>query len=129
MINLLDQVRHMARGAAILLEWTIDGIVVEQQQAQKRADVCTGRLSGEKCPNNVHYEFNEQVGNAVRRVVALKNRLKLRVHGEKQLLACSACGGCALKAKVWKELSSILPDDDERAKLDPKCWLLTESNE
>lgn len=126
MINLLDQVRYMARGSAILLEWTLDGIVVEQNMAQSRADVCTGRLSGNRCPNNVHYEFSETVGTAVKRIVALKNRLKLRVHGEKQLLACSACGGCALKAKVWKELSSILPDDEEREKLNPQCWILAE---
>lgn len=128
-MNLSERVKSIVNGAATLLEWTLDGTIIEPEKAQARADICTGRLSGKTCPNNVpDWEFTEQVSDAVRRIVGLKNDLNLKVQGEKQLFACAACG-CALRSKVWLELKTILPEPQERVKYWEKCWILSESNE
>lgn len=125
-MNLTELVKSYLHGGPILLEWTLTGSVVESSKAQDRADICTGRLSGDPCPLNVHWIFNQQVGAGIKRIVELKNMMNLRVLGEKKLQVCSGCGGCALKPKVWMELKTILPGEEEKGKLDKRCWLLHE---
>jgi hypothetical protein len=67
---------------------------------------------------------------AIMNLMDLKRQIGLRVAGESQLRCCAACG-CYLPLKVQMPLDKILKetDDAERAKLDPRCWILNETPE
>lgn len=126
-MNLKDRAVAYAGGIKTLFEWTITGAVVDPEHAQKRADVCTGRLSGEKCPMNVSdWKVTELISLAVKRHIELKSKLNLRVKRDRKLFTCAGCG-CPLKTLVWQEFETINPDESEREKLWPKCWKLSES--
>ncbi len=103
--------------------WLGDGgVPVPPIQSQARADVCL------KCPKNVEKPIQElltePVALIVRRQIELKNKLKLRVEGEKSLHVCDACN-CVLKLKVHTPLKFIL-ENTETNNLDPNCWILWE---
>lgn len=126
-MNLVDRVKAYAGALPILLEWTVTGRVVAPDIAQKRADVCTGRESGFACPKNKpDFQLAEDISAVVRKHVALKNRLQLRVQGEKDLHTCEACA-CPLKTKIWMELTTIRPLPEEESKYAVNCWLLHEN--
>lgn len=106
------------------MEWTITGRVVDEDEAQARADICTGRKTGKPCPlNKPDIELTEEISKYFRKFVELKNKMNLRVHGEKQLHTCAACF-CPLKTKVWQEWNVVKPDEEEKKNFDPSCWLL-----
>jgi hypothetical protein len=53
--------------------------------------------------------------------------LELKTDYDDELKVCTACG-CPMKGKVWARLEHILkhiPADDKAA-LDPGCWILGE---
>ena len=98
---------------------------VSKFQAQERANVCL------KCPKNQPHKFQEFYKGAVafllRRQVAMKNKMNLRLDGEKSLHICDACG-CLNVLKPWVPIEHVLKTtkmDD----LDPNCWILKEKNE
>ncbi len=90
------------QGVQTLREWLgEDGITVERELAQQRAEVC------KKCPHNT--EGNALLGaaaEAVKRHVEFKNKVLLRVDGEKSLGLCDICG-CYLKTKIWIPINLI----------------------
>lgn len=114
----------------IIRDWLGDGLKpVPRPEAQARADICTGRLSGRPCPKN--QPGSRLFGFAARRIqsfVERKNELKLEVEGETKLESCAVCL-CDLKLKVHVPMPHILhgtPDSmllkfDEQAP--PDCWM------
>lgn len=94
-------------------------------QAQSRADVCL------KCPMNVEKPIQELFTGAIaltiRRQIELKNKMSLRVEGEKSLHVCDGCN-CVLKLKVHAPLKFILENTDNM-KLHPSCWIISETLE
>lgn len=98
------------------------GRPVPSEQAQARADVCL------KCPLNRDDGMADWLTRTASEVfklqIELKNREKLRVHGEKRLFVCQGCS-CNLRLKVHVPISFIRETTDQ-AGLDPACWILKE---
>lgn len=125
-MNVIERAKQLANGAAILAEWAIDGIVVDNDTSQKRADICTGRLNGDPCPMNVDgWKFTEEAAAAAKRIVELQKGLSLKVFGLKSLRTCAGCG-CPLKTKIFLPIDQIRPEPEEFNKYDPRCWLTKE---
>jgi hypothetical protein len=121
-MNLLESARKLVGGAEVIQEWLGSGaITVSPELAQKRAAICIS------CPKNIHGGIiSEPLAKAVRRQVEIKNKLNLRVSGEKSLGRCAACS-CESKLKIWLPLRNILPEPEERANFEQNhCWLLAE---
>ncbi len=120
-MNLIESASRFVSGAEIIREWLGAGAVtIDPSLAQKRADICAA------CPMNIHGgTISASIAQAVKRQVEIKNKLKLRVDGEKKLGRCSACS-CESRLKIWLPLERILPDPEEMQNFDPKCWLRNE---
>ena len=69
--------------------------------------------------------FASSAALLVRRQIELKNKLNLRVNGEKSLHICGGCL-CVLKLKVWAPIKFIAQTTD-MTKLHPDCWQISES--
>lgn len=122
-MNLLERAKSIAHGASILTSWLGSGAeVVDYPTAQSRAIVCLACPKREPCP-----KFEANAAAAVQKIIEVKNALKLTINGEIAVGCCSACG-CVNSLKVWMPIPRILSEttDDERARFDPKCWILTE---
>ena len=123
-MNIIERAKQFKVGAETILDWLGSGAkTVSPELAQKRTDICL------KCPMNVRESrITEAVAAAIKKQVEIKNRLNLRVKGEKSLLSCSACG-CVTRLKVWVPLQNILPEPAEQSRFHEDCWLRHESNE
>jgi len=121
-MSIAEKARQYRNGIDVLKDWLGDGAnPVEKELAQTRANTCLQCLS-----HTTHYQFTETIANAVRIQIGLKNKLQLRVDGEKQLHTCSVCG-CAMRLKVHVPIEHIALDADERKDYPECCWLLKES--
>lgn len=126
-MNLLEKAEAIKNGVATLKEWLgSGGICVDQHLAQKRADVCTGRISGTPCPNNVQdFQFAEAVSAVIRKHIELKSKLQLKVMGDRSLFVCNGCG-CPLKLKVFVPLDKLGNDEESLKQFPAFCWMKTE---
>jgi len=118
-MNLLSKVATMADGVANLTTWVgSGGVVVDHDEAQKRADICL------TCPmNQPDSELNEAVAKAVKKFLSFKNDLDLRVKGEKSLLSCQTCG-CQLRLLIWEPADRIgkqMTEEEYQMSIDA-CW-------
>lgn len=118
--------KHVSAGVKTLLDWLgSGGRPVEQALAEKRATVCM------TCPQNgtggLEHYFTVPASQAIKLQLEIKNDLKLATSHDAILNVCEACS-CPLKLKVWCPLDHILKEMDEatKAKLDPRCWILSE---
>lgn len=120
-MSLIDRAKSIAGGIATLTAWLGDGAeVVPQALAQKRTEICI------KCPlNKAGPVLTEAVAKAIKSQVELRNHLGLRTAGIKSLRTCGACD-CFLPLKVFVPFARIAPDDEEKKRLHPSCWLLSE---
>lgn len=126
MRNLIELVKGYAGGLSTLYEWSQRGLIVPQDQAQKRADICTGRISGIVCPNNIKGGLMPKlVSDAIKRQMELRLKLDLKVEGEDKLLSCSGCE-CPLKTKVFIPLEDLGVDESELSNFAPQCWMREE---
>ena len=96
------------------------GHPVPKHHAQFRADICV------QCPMNKEKPIYEMLAAPVallaKRQIALKNKMNLRVDGEKSLHVCDACD-CILKLKVWVPIEFI----DANHEFHPSCWIPIEN--
>ena len=120
-MNLIERASKYILGAETIKNWLGEGAAtVSPELAQKRADTCAS------CKLNVKSGIiSESIAAEIRRQVEIKNKLNLRVSGEKSLGKCAACF-CENRLKIWLPLRNILPEPDERVNFDSKCWLLNE---
>lgn len=120
-MSLLDKAKSIPHGIAVITKWLgSGGEVVAPEAAQKRAGICLN------CPLNIPgFQLTQGVAAAIKQVLAVKNRLQLRVQGEKRLGTCAACG-CALKLQVHEPQSKVIAEMtvDERRNLPAHCWKL-----
>ena len=122
-MNLIEQAKQYAEGIKTLTAWLGAGAVtVDPRTSQDRADVCL------KCPQNVEVKLIESIASAIKRQVELKNKLGLRVNGEKSLHTCSGCG-CALRLRIHVPIQSLGLDEEELNRFDSACWMRKEFNQ
>jgi len=120
-MNLWDRAKQIKHGIEVISEWLGDGgQVVDQETAQKRANICL------KCPLNVPtVVVVDAVARAIKKHLSVKNELALRVEGEKSLHTCQACG-CVLRLLVWEPQSRVKVNmtPEETEKTPSHCWKL-----
>lgn len=118
-MRIWDQIKHIPGGIGHLTDWLgSGGSVVDQETAQHRANTCqTCALNKRGSP------VTTAVALAIRGQLGVKNKLKLRVDGEKGLHNCDACG-CVLRLLVWQpqERIEMQISEDEMMKLPSFCW-------
>ena len=123
MMKLLDQVKDFARGAAIIKDWLgHDGIIVDQEEAQFRADICAA------CPKNVDgIRLTDAVAEAIHEQLEIKNHLMLRVKGEKSLKHCEVCS-CVNRLSIWCPMEFLTRHStpDELREYPSNCWKRTQ---
>lgn len=97
-----------------------------QEVAQARSDICTGRLSGTKCPNNHQggFSLTTKAAQVIHAQRQRKLELKLAADGESSLGVCKVCG-CYLPLKVWYDSQTITnhTSDEQFAKFPSFCWI------
>jgi hypothetical protein len=73
------------------------------------------------------WSFVGSVASAIKKQVELKNKLNMRVLGEKQLLKCQGCG-CVLRLKVFVPIETLSQhlDENDLKEFDPRCWVTAE---
>jgi len=116
-MSILDQVKSIPHGLSIITRWLgSGGNVCGLEEAQRRADICL------KCKNNVQgMALSSAVATAVKTHLEVKNKLNLRVKGEKSLGACAVCT-CQLRLLIHE------PIDKVRSEIQPgevhpgHCW-------
>jgi hypothetical protein len=107
-MNLWERAKTIAHGAKALAMWLGDGAeTVQYLQAQGRANRCL------QCPVMIPCPKLEGVAaDAVRQMVETKNKLSLRVSGEKALGCCGACS-CVLRLKTWLPIEKIQSETND----------------
>jgi hypothetical protein len=118
-------VKKLASGAALLLEWQESGgSPVPPDVSAARAEICSF------CPKNdtkkgLTAYFTTPVANEIRKKLEKLHALKLSTPSDSTLGTCSACL-CPLPLKVHTPLHLILSrlKQDQKADLDPRCWIL-----
>lgn len=127
MISIREQAKHIPHGISLISEWLGDGgQVSDPEEAQARADVCTGRLSGKPCEqNDLSFSLTKPVALAVKRYLEVKNKIGLRVAGERRLGVCRICT-CNLRLLVHEPIDQVRAEmtDEERERLPSFCWKL-----
>lgn len=118
---------QLKAGVGLLIEWLGEGgQAVDVAVAESRANICAS------CPKNQPGDwlsiFTEPAAEALRKQIAIKNDMELRTSKDDELNVCQACL-CVLRLKVWcpSELVQKRTSQETREKLDPRCWILSES--
>ena len=116
---------QLAAGAKPMLKWSINGSVVDEMLAAKRAAVCVG------CPKNVKKKlfdyFTDAAAALIQSELEIRNGRKLSTPSDSELGICDACG-CPLHLKVHCPIEFIANElpTNVRAELDPRCWIPAE---
>lgn len=129
MRNILEELRNDIEGVKLLRDWLGEGTApVAQEEAERRATICTTGNDGKPCPLNKHAGWwdtvKHEIADVIRAEIELKNHLELHVQNENELHVCVGCG-CALPLKVWTPMEYIKAHTDvERFKDAPAyCWI------
>lgn len=110
----------------LMSSWIGDGLrPVHREDAQKRANVCLS------CPHNKGdwtEIFKNKVALTIRRQIELKNKMNMRVDGEKSLHLCGVCH-CVLRLKVHVPIEFIneTTDDKTMKEFPSHCWVVKEN--
>lgn len=121
-MNLWDSVKHIPDGVRNLADWLGEGgQVVDPAEAQRRADTCI--TCGLNKPGPA---VTKAVALAIKAQLGVKNKLKLRVDGEKKLHQCGACG-CVLRLLIHEPQERVEAHitEEERGKLPGMCWKIS----
>jgi hypothetical protein len=122
-VQAVADVKKLAAGAAVLFEWEQSGDPpVDQEVANQRAVICA------TCPKNEAAGFSRYFTAPVQAIIMKQferlHKMNLKTPSDDKLNVCQACI-CPLRGKVWVPLSLILKrlKPEERAELDPRCWI------
>ena len=123
-MNWVEKLGKYTDGIKILSEWLgAGGHIVERGLAQQRTDICLGCAFNQK--SNM---VTASVSQAIRKHLALKNHLQIRVAGEKSLHQCQICL-CEMRLKVHVPIEFVQKTitEEERQKFPDYCWQKTET--
>lgn len=119
-------VKKIAAGAALLMEWEESGMPpVDASLSQARADICATCPKNEQGKSLTDY-FTGPLSEKMRARFARLFAMNLTTTKDEQLNVCSACL-CPLRLKVHTPMELILKrlKPEQRAELDPRCWILS----
>lgn len=127
----VEAIKKLASGAAVLFEWEESRTPpVAAELATKRASICAGADGSGRCPKNGTQESVAQVVTAafadgMRKRLQRLHDLNLTTPHDAHIGVCTACL-CPLALKVHTPMELILKrlKPNERAELDPRCWIL-----
>lgn len=120
-------VKSVAAGVGVLLDWLGSGAQpVASSVAELRASVCPDCPKNQ--PGDILAIFTQPVADKIRQQLAIRKNLNLTTTQDAKLHICGACH-CPLQLKVHVPISHVEEhlDDGTRAKLDPRCWILKET--
>lgn len=121
-------VKKIAAGAALLMEWDESGLPPEPAAvAEARAAICDGCPKNDKGKSLTEY-FTVPVANLAQKRFQRLQELNLTTSHDAELNVCQACL-CPLRLKVHTPMQLILKrlKPEQRAELDPRCWILKPS--
>ncbi len=116
---------QLATGAKPLLKWSINGEVVDEALAAKRAEVCAA------CPMNVKKQlidyFTDAAASLIQKELEIRNGRKLSTPHDSDIGICDACG-CPLHLKVHCPIEFIKNEvaPQKLSDFDPRCWITSE---
>jgi len=120
-LNIFEKAKQFAEGAEAISSWLgSGGQIVAQEVSQARANTCL------ECSKNVPVGvLKDSIAGAAKKILEVKNKLGIRVNGERGLGQCQDCG-CVLRLLVHEPQSRIEPflTPEDRAKLPTFCWKL-----
>lgn len=126
-MNILEAAKKIPHGLSVITEWVgSGGVVADPMEAQSRADVCTGRMSGKRCSeNDASFSVTAPVAEAVRVYLSVINKVGLRVSWHKKLGVCRKCS-CNLKLLIFEPQDKVKAEmtEEEKASLPDFCWKL-----
>jgi hypothetical protein len=129
-MNLLEKAKKYKDGIQIIVDWLgKDGVTVDSERAQNRADICNGVKTGDPCFLNYRETaLHKNLGEGIKKLVEIKNDAALRVKGEKSLGQCGLCQ-CHLAAKVWipRELITSRTTEGDMSLYPDGCWIKKET--
>lgn len=118
--------RRTRTGIETLADWLGEGAIpVASELSEQRATVCSD------CPQNKSGDlmslFTKPVSDLLIKQLEERKQLNLSTTKDDLINVCNACG-CHLRLKVHVPLSVINGKlkQQERDKLDPRCWILRE---
>ena len=121
--NQVGRVAQVAVGAKIIIEWIKSKEeAVSQDVATDRARVCVA------CPKHGSGDwtryFTEPAAAAIKLEYARRTGMNLSTPFDDRLNVCEACN-CPMKLKVHMPIERIREglSENQRAKLDPICWI------
>lgn len=123
--------KQLATGTAILADWLGDGLTpVSNEQAQYRADFCSGRITCNPCPwNKIGFTVTGAIAQAILAQMEVRNKMVARVQGDDNLGTCLRCG-CHLPLKVHTPFQTILKhtnkNDFQYFPPATECWIAAE---
>lgn len=130
-MNLINELKNDANGAAVLADWLGNGgTPVCQDTADRRARACLEGSGGE-CPRLTHPRWWESakgaVAFAIKEQLEAKSGLKLETKLDANPRLCNVCGCCA-SLKAWVPIAHIASHtpDDLVNKFPPHCWIRQE---
>lgn len=125
-MNILEKAKRYLDGALVIDEWLGNGgVVISQEDAQRRANTCL------ECKHNKPGPFLPfAIAAHIHRKLEIKKHLELEVSGEEDLKTCEKCD-CPLRLKLWIPMQDLLRGDGrERLKDFPAwCWMTTETTQ
>lgn len=131
-MNVIDEILKTADGAMLVRDWLgKDAVTVSRSLAEQRSVACTMGDNGKRCHLNVEPGWWDRIKNmiaeTIRRQLAIKNKMELKVTREDELFMCRGCG-CCLKLKVWVPLEHIKSHTSaKQLKSMPSwCWIRME---
>lgn len=124
----ISAVKKIAAGAALLMEWEESGLPpVPIEKAEARATVCA------ICPQNQKGKaltdiFTVPAANRIKERLKRLHDLNLSTTKDPELSTCQACL-CPLQLKIHTPIALIHKrlKPEQRAELDPGCWILSEA--
>lgn len=128
--NMIKTLKIYLSGFKTLSKWIKSGgECVPREVAQSRADICTGRLSGDKCPQNIEVsKIRNGISGFIRNLVERKIGTRHIIRRCWELKTCSGCG-CPLRTKILVPLDKLQLDESVLRQFDDRCWMRKEFNQ
>lgn len=124
----ISAVKKIAAGAALLMEWEESNLPPEPPEvSEARATICAGCKQNDKGKSLTEI-FTVPTANRIKERLKRLNDLALTTSKDAELNVCQACL-CPLQLKVHTPKSLIQKrlKPEQRAELDPACWILAET--